>query len=176
MKKTSKEWWLEVRDNPGKLARWLKAQYYGERKAAERIFQFAMSQPSGERKDTLMLIAGQEAQHAMWVRGLLRKRGIVPLNQKKTRYWAKTLTRDMNKMTLQELAAVGAHAEQMRLNRIKVIANDKKAPADIRRVFESILPDEIFHTIAFRSMAGARAYNAARKNHEKGLNALGLVV
>jgi rubrerythrin len=71
-------------------------------------------------------------------------------------------------------AAVGAHAERMRLERIEVIATDPEAPADIREVFQRILPQERFHERAFTELAGDTALDAAADAHELGRQVLGL--
>ena len=71
-------------------------------------------------------------------------------------------------------AAVGAHAERMRLERIEAIAGDAEAPADIRQVFARILPQERFHERAFRSLAGDDALRRTASAHALGREALGL--
>ena len=71
-------------------------------------------------------------------------------------------------------AAIGAHAERMRLERIRVIASDLDAPADIRSVFRRILPEERFHERAFRGLASAAALASTAGAHELARRALGL--
>lgn len=174
MQRTSKQWWESVKKDPTKLSRWLKAQYHGEVTAARRIGSLITPKVTGRTRALLTTIAEQETQHAHWVAVLLMSRGIRPkTTHKRERYWDKTLPK--GQASLRELAAVGAHAETMRLARIRVIAADRSAPADIRAVFKAILPQEKFHAWAFESIAGKRALKKARDNHELGMNALGLV-
>ena len=90
-------------------------------------------------------IAAQERTHASWVGQLLQARGVTPqLLDKDDRYWRETLT---GIDSLESGAAVAAHAEDMRLARIEVIASDSDphVPDDIRSVFARILPQERFH-------------------------------
>jgi rubrerythrin len=174
--RTSKQWWNEVKNNPKALIPWLKDQYHGEVTAARRIKSLAKALPAGTDKACLDLIALQEAKHALWVSKLLKSRGIKPqVLKKKSRYWEQTLPKDYQSLPLKEIAAIGAHAEKMRLARIKVIAHDQSAPEDIRQVFAAILPDEKFHEQAFRALAGSKALKQASQAHQNGLNALGLV-
>jgi len=66
---------------------------------------------------TVSLIADQESNHAAWVAELLKSRNLEPrILEKKERYWDKTLT-DIH--TFLRGAAVAAHAEEMRLERIR---------------------------------------------------------
>ena len=73
-------------------------------------------------------------------------------------------------------AAVAAHAEEMRLERIKVIMEDETADSDIVNTFKNIYKDELFHAKGFRLISGDEYYNKASESHAKGLEALGLIV
>jgi hypothetical protein len=73
-------------------------------------------------------------------------------------------------------AAVAAHAEEMRLERIKVIMDDTEADSDIVNTFKNIYKDELFHAKGFKLIAGDDYYNKATEGHAKGLEALGLIV
>lgn len=171
---SSEVWWNELKRDPDALMDWLRKQYHGECTAARRIEDYAEAHvPPGSRwAKVLSTIATQERQHAGWVGDLLRARGEAPaLLDKDERYWRETLA---GIDSLQTGAAVAAHAENMRLARIEVIAGDPDAPADIREVFARILPDERFHAQAFTSMAGEQALADTRARHERGLAALGL--
>lgn len=74
------------------------------------------------------------------------------------------------------MAAIANLAENMRLERIKVIAEDSTADADIRAVFKKILPMEVKHEHIFGSMTNRESIIKALSNHEDGLNELGLVM
>jgi len=114
-----------------------------------------------------------EKNHAAWVLDLLVARNIRPtLLDKKERYWEKTL---VGIDSFIKASAVAAHAEEMRLERIRAIANDETAPADIRAVFARILPQEEFHARAFKKMTTTAVYDATQDAHELGRTALGLV-
>jgi hypothetical protein len=170
----SQTWWQTVKADPAAFNRWLHDQYRGERSAAERIelLRDRFAARGSRAFHVLSVIAAQERRHAHWIGGLLAARGepIEP-SHKADRYWQRTLPgiRD-----LETGAAVGAHAEAMRLERIAAIAGDESAPADVRAVFRRILPQEQFHQRAFAGLATPEALEATRAAHQLGRAALGL--
>jgi rubrerythrin len=173
---SSKEWWATTKNDPAKFSDWLLRQYRGEVTAAQRIRLLASQfDTSVQNRSILAYIANQEENHATWVKTLIRNRGIeIPedLTQgAEKRYWAKTLP---GIDSFETGAAVAAHAEKMRLERIKAIAGDPEAPEDVRSTFSKILVDEEFHERAFRRMTNDSAYAATEGNHELGKEALGL--
>lgn len=177
--RTSAEWWQAVKADPALLLDWLRKQYHGEATAAVRMREF-LARFGPEARDprwvaTVEEIARQEESHAGWVGGLLRARGEEPavLADKAERYWQATLP---GIESWESGCAVAAHAEAMRLDRIRVIAADPDAPADVREVFARILPQEEFHERAFRAFASDAALTAALEGHAAGAEALGLVV
>lgn len=172
--RTSEQWWAEVKTNPDQLVGWLQKQYHGEVTAAERINGFAeqFAAPDTRASRILRLIAGQEIDHANWVGELLVARGVEPVVlDKDERYWDQTLPQIDS---FESGAAVAAHAEHMRLERIRVIAHDPEAPEDIRAVFDRILPQEVFHERAFSSLAGQDALQATVEAHLAGRAVIGL--
>jgi rubrerythrin len=173
--KTSTQWWRETKSDPKRLARWLLAQYHGEEGAAVRIglLRDHFASDTSRAYQVLSIIMEQEREHASWVKGLLVQRGVIAEGyQHSDRYWGEALTGIED---LETGCAVGAHAEKMRLARIRVIANDPEAPSDIRDVFQRILPQEIFHERAFRSLSSQEALQSTKSAHARGANALGLV-
>ena len=70
--------------------------------------------------------------------------------------------------------AVAAHAEGMRLERIRVIADDESAPVDIRDTFTKILKDEVWHEKAFTNLSTPDALGATMGDYKLGREALGL--
>ena len=172
---TSEQWWNTIKNDSVKLLNWLKNQYHGEVTASARIQAFNDKfATKALDKHTLTTIAAQEKRHAQWIGELLEARGITPQKlTKEERYWNQTLPAIKN---FQTGAAVGAHAETMRLERIRVIAADTEAPKDIREVFTKILVEEVFHAQAFTNMAGPKALKATASAHQHGLNALGLTI
>jgi rubrerythrin len=122
---------------------------------------------------TISIIADQERTHAAWVAQLLVNRNMTPVKLEKVeRYWDKTLT---SVDTFLKGAAVAAHAEEMRLKRIRAICNDNNAAEDIREVFKKILPQEEFHARAFKKMTTQEEYDRTQHAHDLGRLALGLV-
>lgn len=171
----SRTWWSHVKRDPAALVAWLVDQYRGEATAAGRIemLRDAFAAPGTRAHRILGVIAAQERRHAVWVGDLLTARGVeAKIAPKRERYWTPTLevVRD-----LETGCAIGAHSERMRLERIEVIASDPEAPADVRAVFQRILPEEQFHARAFASLAGERALDETKDAHDLGRRALGLV-
>jgi rubrerythrin len=177
--RTSAEWWRDVGADPALLMDWLRKQYHGEATAAVRIREFLSrfgNQARAPRWSAVVEeIARQEETHAEWVGELLRARGEEPavIAGKTERYWDATLP---GIASWESGCAAAAHAEAMRLERIRVIVADPQAPADIRDVFSRILPQEEFHERAFRAFSSDAALTAALEGHAAGAEALGLVV
>jgi rubrerythrin len=172
---TSAAWWAATRSHPEHLHAWLYDQYRGEVTAAGRIeaLRDAFTEPSSRAHRVLTVIAAQERTHAGWVGELLAARGLpVEVTDKPDRYWREVVPEISDLATG---AAVGAHAERMRLERIEVIADDPEAPADIRAVFARILPQERFHARAFAELSTAEALDRTKGAHALGRRALGLV-
>lgn len=104
---------------------------------------------------------------------MLTARGLeTKILDKESRYWNKTIP---SIDSFESGAAVAAHAEEMRLERIKIIASDDSVDNDIRETFKRILIDEVFHARAFRSMAGDKSFTEATENHKQGMIEIGLI-
>lgn len=175
--KNSKTWWSEIKADQNKLNGWLKDQYHGELTAVDRIQKHLLSKvtPGSDTHKKISFIRDQEADHANWIKDLLVSRGLEATKLDKVeRYWDETLTGAIGQ-DLEYGCAVAAHAEEMRLERIQVIAADPECPEDIRSVFQKILPQELGHASIFSSLAGNRKGDAA-EGHAKGLEALGLIL
>jgi len=170
----SVEWWVATKSSPTALLKWLKDQYHGEVTAATRMRELILIYPANPKwKQTVETIAQQEETHAQWVGALLTARGVHPeVLQKRERYWENTLKQITDWDTG---CAVAAHAEAMRLERIRAICNDPDAPSDVREVFGKILPQEEFHEKAFRSFTTDVAMKRTLEGHLAGMNELGLV-
>jgi rubrerythrin len=170
----SRVWWEAVKQDPAAFTAWLLDQYRGEATAAGRIemLRDAFATPGTRAHKILGVIAAQERRHAVWVGDLLTARGMpATIGVKRERYWSQTLG------AVRDLAtgcAVGAHSERMRLERIEAIAADPEAPADVRAVFQRILPEERFHARAFAELAGPAALDEMKDAHDLGRRALGL--
>lgn len=175
--RTTEQWWDEVSNDPEKMIGWLKDQYYGEQTAAVRIRALLEQYPdiNETERQLITMIADDEAKHAKWVLELLLSRGIITpelYREKPTRYWDKTLPTEP--VSFSQICAIGHHAELMRLERIRLLAEDVRFN-DIAQVFTNILSDEVFHAKAFGVMSTPEDIEAARANHTAGREALGLV-
>lgn len=173
--RTTDAWWLEVSSCPTRMIAWLKSQYYGESTAVDRVlFLISHYNVKGTNKMLLEKISSDERNHAMWVKGLLLNRGIDEvLLEREERYWAAALVDGLPE-TFELAAAIGHHAEVMRLDRIQLLAADERFE-DIAAVFKKILKDELFHAKALGLMSTPEAIEATRHMHIAGANALGLV-
>ena len=140
-RETSAAWWARIKSDPEALIAWLLDQYRGEQLAAGRLLALRERFGTTGRTHVIIgVIAEQERTHSEWLAGLLLARGVsARLVPKEERYWPCVLPGITN---LETAAAVGAHAEHMRLSRIATIAHDEDAPTDIREVFRRILPQE----------------------------------
>ena len=175
LERSSSAWWNAIKIDEARFTDWLMKQYHGEVTAAERIEAFAKRyvQQDSRAERVLLTIADQERTHAAWVGELLTARGITPeVLAKEERYWDKTLG---GIESFETGAAVAAHAEHMRLERIRAIVADTSAPADVRSVFARILPQEEFHERAFSIMAGEKAMQKTLAQHQAGRMAIGLI-
>lgn len=174
--KTSQQWWDETKADQTKMINWLKNQYHGEAVASTRIRDFILPHFTDKYAFMVERIADDEERHASWVGALLSSRGITPeILQKEERYWRTVMTEDFGSDG-NYAAAIAAHAEEMRLERIKVIMDDNDAPSDIRETFKNIYKDELFHAKGFKLIAGDQYYQDTAHVHAKGLEALGLIV
>lgn len=173
--RTTHEWWQEVKSDPEKLAEWLKRQYVGELAAvnllSELLIRFGHDMKPQEWHD-IQKIMTQEALHGRWMKDLMDARGIKPEKEASAerRYWKEVLPAIDS---FEKAVAAGFHAENMRLFRIREIANDAEAPADIRQTFQRILPHEEWHEEAFAQMMKGTDITPF---HERGLQALNLTL
>lgn len=173
--RTSAEWWDEVKRSPELMSDWLIKQYRGEVTAAERIMAVVGKfDLNSKTKRILTEIASQEEAHAEWVLELLQSRGITPsIDGAEERYWKTVLPAAVD---FETTAAIGAHAERMRLERIRAIVHDQDGPQDVRATFQKILKQEEWHAIAFERIAGPAAMAKMEYTQEQGRAVLGLVV
>ena len=171
---TTAQWLQGVLASTTRMTHWLSRQYVGEALAASRIAALAKTAPEKHRP-SLVKIAEDEARHSTMVQGLLTSRGI-PLptvDYTHDRYWSQVLEADMD---FGDVAAAGHHAEEMRLVRIRALSTTEEVPSDIRAVFAAILGDEEWHAAAFAQMTNPAALAEAEANHQKGMEALGLLL
>lgn len=175
--KTTQQWWDEVSNDEAKMIDWLQDQYHGEVTAAGRIEEYAKRFAPLEIhiEKHISQIIKDERTHAEWVRGLLLKRGIsAEVLTKEERYWKATLPPLEEINTFEYFAAVAHLAETMRLDRIELLRKDTRFQ-DIAEVFENIYRDEQYHAYAFGKWTTPEALEIAKKHHQDGMNAIGLI-
>lgn len=176
---TVEQWVDKVVSSQEYKHHWLARQYIGEVSATNRmrwILSDFGQEMSALDKRCLLLIIDDEVNHAEWIKKLLTDRNLnIPVvdEEAEKRYWAAILP---TITSFNEAAAAGHLAEQMRLERIRMLAADQRVDDDIRSVFQMILPDEMFHAKAFEKMTNQSEIDKMSKHHQRGLDLLGLVL
>ncbi len=173
---TTKQWWKRVSNSETEMTKWLKAQYHGEATAEQRIREAVKRfELTGLKAKLINSIADDELKHTKWVEKLLLDRGITPqVLQKEERYWNEVLPKDIEENNFKYFCAIGHLAEDMRLDRITLLASDDRFK-DIARVMTNIYPDEVFHARIFKELSSKKYIKKARKYHNLGKNAIGLL-
>lgn len=172
--RTSVEWWDELLIDYDKMISWLQNQYLCEFEAGERILSvFGEFDLNEEDSALIKKVAQEENDHARWIGDLLDARKVpVNLVKKPGRYWEETQS---TLETVEDAAAVGYLAENMRLERILAISECDRSPHDIKLVMKRIYVQEVSHTQVFEGLTNKEAVENHIENHNKGRNALGLV-
>lgn len=174
--KTTEEWWAETKADPEKLAHWLRRQYVGEMAAVNLLSELLITygnQATEQEWHNVHKVMCQEATHAKWMKQVMDGRGISPEEGASTdrRYWAEVKPAVKS---FAEGCAAGYHAEKMRLERIRIIANERDPEYnDLATVFSNILPHEEWHEEVFDEMRQGRELT---QYHTKGLEALNLLI
>lgn len=173
--KTTEQWWDDVASDPDKMIEWLKKQYHGEQTAAIRILLMLDYKPTEENTLLIKRIVADELKHAEWVKILLTDRGVeATVLDKEERYWDETIPKALEVDSFSYMCAVAYLAEAMRLDRITLLSSDDRFK-DIAEVFTKIRPDEANHVKWFESMTTPADIAIARKYHNLGMNAIGLL-
>lgn len=173
---TAQEWLDRIKSNPSEFNAWLQKQYEGELSANTRLRDFAAEHLADFPDQRLIVehIAAEEARHARWIGTLLHRFGITPdSNAASNRYWRATIVEGVGIESADDGFAIAAHAERMRLERIRAIAASDMDHL-IVSTFQQILRDELTHELIFRSLASDAAMAKHLDNHTAGRLALGL--
>lgn len=180
---TQSEWLQRVESIPAEFKSWLIRQYHGEVRATNEIIKLAddlTNAMQGSNADVapvvalLVHIANDEANHAKYIAALLDLYGYTPDEQEPNgKYWEQSMK---GVQSFDDIFAVGAHAEAMRLSRIEAVMNSKVFDETVCKVFARIYEDEKNHVEWFRSLCSDEAFERMSEHHKDGLNALGLVL
>lgn len=155
-------WWASVVADQSKLRKWLQklqkteiGGYYDHYKA---IADFPNMDE--RTKKILINIADDEAKHSNMIVGLLAKRGwYVELHAPESTYWNDILK---HVHTIEDYCAANYYGEALAAYRFGQILQSDKTPDDIRKLIESVLPDEIFHRETLWRIAGDEALEKFR--------------
>jgi tRNA isopentenyl-2-thiomethyl-A-37 hydroxylase MiaE len=177
MKYLTEMWWKKCLSDKEKLEHWLVSLYNNEKDAEERFINFANTYCMNDKfaYDTFMNIASQESNHAFLVEKIIKDRNIslYEKSSKDGRYWRNTLPCICD---LQTSAAIGAFAETLSLNRMRIIIKDAETPDDLRKLFMIIEPEESYHSKILQKIATSHGMKSVKDCHDKGLEELGLKI
>ena len=136
------EWWLKVLQEPARLNAWLVRLYHNEKDAEQRFRDFAEAFCQGDEGawHLFVFISLHEKRHAGIVADVLTARGIFERGKLTgtERYWGQVLPCVIDQSTA---AGVGALAEGLSLERMRVIIRCRETPEDLRAMFEKIEPE-----------------------------------
>jgi hypothetical protein len=175
--KTSQQWWDSIKLDSTKLIEWLKSQYHGKILTAQRIREsivLNLEPDDNATRNICNRIAREEEAHALWIRELLANRGrIAEILDRQEHYW--DFLTPIPKGNAEYAVGVAAHAQQMHLDRIKIIIHDESTYTDVRDTFRRIYKDEVFHARAFKNIANTY-YNEVSAVHARELEPLSLIL
>lgn len=171
----TRTWWEHLLKDEAKLNTWLVRLYNNEKDAEHRFIDFAKRFCDGDMEawHLFHFIAEQERRHAQIVLSVLNERGVevYETSSGTGRYWSKVLPCAVDKDTA---AGVGALAEQLSLERMRVIIEHPYTPKQLVDMFRQIEPDESLHARALANLAGKHGIKEVIDCHSEGLIALGL--
>lgn len=189
MKDESSEWAAQALKEPEKFRDWLGRQVFAEQDAVPRIAMLkAEYQAFGLFTQAHLLgsVVTDESNHYNWLKGLYRQLyKVEPVrSETKSRYWDEVVENSdfaqfIDDNSLDDLAAYGFHAEEMRLYRLWAICELTKnrgayEHATINDTFTKVYCDELHHVAIFASITKPDAIEKTRKDHARGAAALGL--
>ena len=189
MKNESIEWVSQTLKNTKKFREWLAHQVFAEQEATSRIAMLRSEyQYFGLYTESSLLgsVVTDESNHYNWLKDLYRKLfNSEPVKyETKSRYWDEVVkTSDFSQFidnnSLDDLAAYGYHAEEMRLYRLWAICELTKstgafAQPAIYDTFTKVYCDELHHVAIFASLTKPAAIERTRTDHARGAEALGL--
>ncbi len=171
----TRSWWENLIKDEAKLNDWFVKLYNNEKDAEGRFLDFANKFCEGHKEawHLFHFIAEQERRHAQIVLDFLTARGVqvYEVSSAKGRYWCKVLP---CVVSLDTAAGVGALAEQLSLERMRVIIDHPYTNKAISDMFRQIEPDESLHARALANLAGKYGIKQVIDCHSEGIMALGL--
>lgn len=165
----TKDWWKRCLADPAKLAAWLQklqiTEISGYTDWADVFIPRYRKEINSRTESILTNIALDEMKHSQLLLGLMLERRIKPLEtlECQSTYWA---TMYLCQTDLNTCCAANFFGESLAADRFEVIESMKETPSDIRDVIARILPDEIFHKVTLKKLAGDEAIETMREAHE----------
>ena len=181
MKDESFEWAAQVLKAPEKFRDWLGHQVFAEQDAVSRIALLkAEYQAFGLFTKARLLgsIVSDGFAHYNWLKGLYRQLyKVEPVKHEVVK--DSDFSQFIEDNSLDDLAAYGFHAKEMRLYRLWAICELTKDKgvyehATINDTFTKVYRDELHHVSTFAWITTPDAIEKTRKDHARGADALGL--
>ena len=171
----TKIWWGKILKDKNKLEMFLSNLHNTEEEAEDRFRLFAETYCKDDKEsyDLFRQISGEEKNHALMIKDLIKNLGFELGFKKESKYFKHTLNCVKDKISA---AAIGAFAEGLSLKRLRVIIKDENTPTEIKSVFSLIEKDESNHTKYLQSIAGQYGMKDLKDCHDKGLEKLGLLI
>lgn len=164
-------WWKGVCNDESRLIAWLRKLYatelggYFDYQAIIDRFE-----PDTRTKTILINVAEDEKRHAGLICNLLEARGYsVESSTPSSEYW-KTMNSHIT--DLKTACAANYYGEALASFRFAVILGMACTPPDVRELIATVLPDEQFHELTLKRLAGKEALAKFESIHKDAVSAL----
>lgn len=164
-------WWRETLKDSNRLNKFLQKLYRTELSGYTDHLQFMANHGLVDGKTATILsnIALDELKHAHLIKQLLEDRNAFNVNGGLSLYWLEV---NRHVKTLEDYCAVNHFGEGLAAFRFKVIRDMVETPSDIKSAIDIILPDEQFHEITLKKLAGSAALEKMFHAHSQALEAI----
>lgn len=167
-KEQTEAWWEGLCATESKLIQWLQKLYKTELGGYIEHLQFlAGAGFVPERTAKILLnIALDELKHAGWLEEVLAERGVGLGEPPVSTYWD---TINAAVVSFEDYCAANYYGEALASARFETILSMDCTPLDVRVALMRILPDEKFHMVTLKKLAGPEALVRMLAVHEKAL-------
>lgn len=164
-------WWKETIKDKNRLIKFLQKLYRTELSGYTDHLRFMANHGIVDGKTATILsnIALDELKHAHLIKQLLEDRHAFKPSGAPSLYWLEV---NRHVKTLEDYCAVNHFGEGLAAFRFKIIRDMAETPNDIKAAIEIILPDEQFHEVTLKKLAGDQALERMRHAHEQALEAI----
>lgn len=167
----TRAWWRQVVSDESRLAKWLQKLYRTELEGYTDHMYYLSKQGAIKERDAKILtnVALDELKHSHILSNVMACRGIPLGTPPASSYWA-----EMNSHveTFEDYCAINHYGEGLAAFRFEVIFQMPETPSDIREAIDIILPDEQFHRVTLKNLAGPEALAKLADIHQKAVSSL----